>query len=171
MTVDVSASAQTLNISDASLGNAANNEEIQALPSETRNVPDLLSLQPGCFICHRRLPYSRSGSVNGGRSDQGNVTNDGVGRQRSGWEVWPSPWVLRQTQDSIEEFRVTTGGYQCRRRAVVGRTDQAMVTKSGTNRFHGAAVRVSSSHVYGSRMTGSTSRQRPTAARRTCRAS
>ena len=47
VTVDVSASAQTLNTTDASLGNSADNAEIQALPSETRNVPDLLSLQPG----------------------------------------------------------------------------------------------------------------------------
>ena len=45
--IDVSAAAQTLNTSDASLGGAADNALIQALPSETRNVPDLLSLQPG----------------------------------------------------------------------------------------------------------------------------
>jgi hypothetical protein len=47
VTVDVSAAAQTLNTTDASLGNSADNALIQALPSETRNVPDLLSLQPG----------------------------------------------------------------------------------------------------------------------------
>ena len=39
VTVDVSAAAQTLNTSDASLGNSADNAVIQALPSETRNVP------------------------------------------------------------------------------------------------------------------------------------
>jgi len=47
VTVDVSAAAQTLNVTDASLGSSADNALIQALPSETRNVPDLLSLQPG----------------------------------------------------------------------------------------------------------------------------
>ncbi len=45
--LDVTAEAQTLNTTDASLGNSTNNATIQALPSETRNVPDLLSLQPG----------------------------------------------------------------------------------------------------------------------------
>ncbi len=45
--VNVSAEAQTLNTTDASLGNSMGNTLIQALPSETRNVPDLLSLQPG----------------------------------------------------------------------------------------------------------------------------
>ena len=45
--VNVTAAAQTLNTTDASLGNSTNNATIQALPSETRNVPDILSLQPG----------------------------------------------------------------------------------------------------------------------------
>ena len=45
--VNVSAGAQTLNTTDASLGNSMDNVLIQALPSEGRNVPDLLSLQPG----------------------------------------------------------------------------------------------------------------------------
>jgi hypothetical protein len=136
VTVDVSGSAQTLNTTDASLGNAANNELIQALPSETRNVPDLLSLQPGVLY----LPTtndSRSGSVNGGRSDQGNVTLDGVddNDQVNGFAF---TGVLRETQDSIEEFRVTTGDAN----ADSGRSSGAqvsMVTKSGTNKFHGAA--------------------------------
>ncbi|MGB7547373.1 MAG: TonB-dependent receptor [Terracidiphilus sp.] len=136
VTVDVSATAQTLNTTDASLGSSADNAQIQALPSETRNVPDLLSLQPGVLY----LPTagdSRSGSVNGGRSDQGNVTLDGVddNDQVNGYAF---TGVLRQTQDSIEEFRVTTGSAN----ADSGRSSGAqvsMVTKSGTNKFHGAA--------------------------------
>lgn len=140
ITVDVSAAAQTLNTTDASLGNSAGTTEIQALPSETRNVPDLLSLQPGVLY----LPVqssgagdSRSGAVNGGRSDQGNITVDGVddNDQVNGFAF---TGVLRQTQDSIEEFRVTTGAAN----ADSGRSSGAqvsMVTKSGTNKFHGAA--------------------------------
>jgi hypothetical protein len=136
VTVDVSAAAQTLNTSDASLGSSADNAEIQALPSETRNVPDLLALQPGVLY----LPSStdsRSGAVNGGRSDQGNVTIDGVddNDQVNGYAF---NGVLRQTQDSIEEFRVTTGDAN----ADSGRSSGAqisMVTKSGTNKCHGAA--------------------------------
>jgi len=138
VTVDVSASAQTLNVTDASLGNSASNELIQALPSETRNVPDLLSLQPGVLY----LPTmgggdSRSGAVNGGRSDQGNITLDGVddNDQVAGFAF---TGVLRETQDSVEEFRVTTSSSN----ADEGRSSGAqvsMVTKSGTNKFHGAA--------------------------------
>ena len=141
VTVDVSASAQTLNTSDASLGNSANNAEIQALPSETRNVPDLLALQPGVLYIAPSTSGtptdSRSGAVNGGRSDQGNVTIDGIddNDQVNGYAF---DGVLRQTQDSIEEFRVTTGDAN----ADAGRSSGAqisMVTKSGTNKYHGAA--------------------------------
>jgi hypothetical protein len=137
ITVDVSGTTQTLNTSDASLGNAADSTEIQALPSETRNVPDLLSLQPGVLYLPPTITDSRSGSVNGGRSDQGNVTIDGVddNDQVGGFAF---TGVLRETQDSIEEFRVTTGGAN----ADAGRSSGAqisMVTKSGTNKFHGAA--------------------------------
>ena len=140
VTVDVSAEAQTLNISDASLGNATGNVTIQALPSEERNIPDLLSVQPGVMF----LPASkvgandpRSGAVNGGRSDQGNVTIDGIddNDQVNGYAF---TGVLRQTQDSIEEFRVVTGNAN----ADSGRSSGAqvsMVTKSGSNKFHGAA--------------------------------
>ena len=39
VTVDVSAGAQTLNTTDATLGNSMDNTLIQAIPSETRNVP------------------------------------------------------------------------------------------------------------------------------------
>lgn len=135
-TVDVSDTAQTLNTTDASLGNSANNALIQALPSETRNVPDLLSLQPGVLYLPNTYD-SRSGAVNGGRSDQGNVTLDGVddNDQVAGFSF---TGVLRETQDSIEEFRVTTGDAN----SDAGRSSGAqisMVTKSGTNRFHGAA--------------------------------
>lgn len=137
VTVDVSAVAQTLNTSDASIGNSQDNRLIQAIPSETRNVPDLLSLQPGVLYLPQTVTDSRSGAVNGARSDQGNVTLDGVddNDQVSGFAF---NGVLRETQDSVEEFRVTTGNAN----ADAGRSSGAqvsLVTKSGTNKFHGAA--------------------------------
>jgi len=139
--VDVTAAAQSLNTTDASLGGSKDNALIQALPSETRNVPDLLSLQPGVLALppptNPALADSRSGAVNGGRSDQGNITVDGVddNDQVRGLAFFG---VLRETQDSIEEFRVTTGSAN----ADQGRSSGAqvsLVTKSGTNAFHGAA--------------------------------
>jgi Carboxypeptidase regulatory-like domain/TonB dependent receptor len=142
--VNVSAEAQTLNTTDASLGNSEDNALIQALPSETRNVPDLLSLQPGVLY----LPNmgasesnpggdSRSGAVNGVRSDQGNVTMDGIddNDQVFGYAF---TGVLRETQDSVEEFRVTTANSNSDEGRSAG-AQVSLVTKSGTNKFHGSA--------------------------------
>ena len=141
-TVDVSGEAATLNTSDASIGNAVNNATIQALPMEGRNVTDLLSLQPGVLYLGRQTTDqqdqdSRSGSVAGARSDQTNVTLDGLddNDQQNGYAF---TGVLRSTLDSTEEFRVTTTSSN----ADAGRSSGAqvtLVTKSGTNKFHGAA--------------------------------
>jgi hypothetical protein len=135
--VDVTEAAQTLNTTDASLGGSTDNATIQALPSEERNVPDLLSLQPGVLFLPADSNSSRSGAVNGGRSDQGNITIDGIddNDQVNGYAF---QGVLRETQDSVEEFRVTTSNAD----ADAGRSSGAQVsllTKSGTNKFHGAA--------------------------------
>lgn len=142
--VNVSAEAQTLNTTDASLGGSMDNALIQALPSETRNVPDLLSLEPGVLY----LPTmgasesnpggdSRSGAVNGIRSDQGNVTVDGVddNDQVFGYAF---TGVLRETQDSVEEFRVATSNTNSDEGRSAG-AQVSLITKSGTNKFHGGA--------------------------------
>jgi Carboxypeptidase regulatory-like domain len=138
--VEVSDIAQTVNTTDATIGNAVSNSTIQALPIEGRNVPDLLSLQPGVVYLNSRATNpdqdSRSGAVSGARSDQSNVTLDGVDNndQRQGYAF---TGVLRSTLDSVEEFRVTTTNSN----ADSGRSSGAqvtLVTKSGTNKFHGS---------------------------------
>ncbi len=138
-TVNVSAEAQTLNRIDATIGNAFNSQTIEALPSEGRNVPDLLSLQPGVLYLGRNVDQqsdSRSGVVNGARSDQTNVTLDGLddNNQEQGLAF---TGVLRPTLDSTEEYRVATTNAN----ADSGRSSGAqvsIVTRSGTNAFHGS---------------------------------
>jgi len=105
---------------------------------EGRNVPDLLSLQPGVVYLGRQVNQdqdSRSGAVSGARSDQANVTLDGADNndQRQSYAF---QGVLRSTLDSVEEFRVTTTNGN----ADSGRSSGAqvtLVTKSGTNNLHG----------------------------------
>ncbi len=139
-TVDVSSAAQTLNTTDATLGDSVGNSTIQALPMEGRDPLALLTLQPGVLYLgnpdENNTIDSRSGSVSGGRSDQGNVTLDGMddNDQLNGTAF---TGVLRSTLDSTEEFRVTTSNGN----ADSGRSSGAqisLVTKSGTNAFHGA---------------------------------
>ena len=106
---------------------------------EGRNVPDLLSLQPGVLYLGRVINQntdSRSGAVAGARSDQSNVTLDGLddNDQTNGFAF---TGVLRSTLDSTQEFRVTTTNAN----ANAGRSSGAqvsLITKSGTNKFHGS---------------------------------
>ncbi len=137
--VNVSAEAETLNTTDATMGDAVNNATIEALPMEGRNVPDLLSLQPGVLYLGHNVNAnfdSRSGASSGSRSDQGNVTLDGLD-DNSQIQGYAFTGVLRSTLDSVEEFRVTTTGSN----ADTGRSSGAqvnMVTRSGTNQIHGS---------------------------------
>ncbi len=128
-----------LNTTDASLGNVFTTQQIPALPLEGRNVLLLLSLQPGVGYLGSQAGNSgndtRSGSVNGARSDQSNVTLDGieVNDENFGYSF---DSVLGVTQDAVSEFRVTTSNAE----ADAGRGtggEIAMVTKSGTNQLHG----------------------------------
>lgn len=139
--LEVTAEGAHVNTADATLGNAFNEHQVTNLPLEGRNVPDLLSLQAGvAYLGNRpdvdRNVDTRSGAVNGARSDQSNVTLDGVdvNDQVSG-SAFTS--VLPVTLDSVQEFRVTTSNSN----ADAGRSSGAqvaLVTKSGTNNFHGS---------------------------------
>ncbi len=139
-TVEVSAQAVALNTTDASLGNAFNENQMKELPLEGRNVPDLLSLQPGVAFPNNRDDDpafdTRKGAVNGARSDQSNVTVDGVQVNDEGGHAFTS--VLPVTLDSVQEFRVTTSNYNADQGSTSG-GQVAMVTKSGTNVIHGSA--------------------------------
>jgi hypothetical protein len=130
-----------LNTNDATIGNTFESRRIEELPLNARNIVGLLSLQPG---------VTRLGEVNGGRRDQANITLDGVdvNEQQTGLDpingsttVTPGDAfasVLRVTPDSVQEFRVTTSAPN----ADQGRSSGAqvsLVTKSGTNDFHGSA--------------------------------
>ena len=136
--ISVQADNTALNTTDATVGDALNGTTVQELPSEGRNVPDLLSLQPGVLYLGHNINAnfdSRSGAVAGARSDQGNVTLDGVDNndQVNGYAF---TGVLRSTLDSVDEFRVVTTGTN----ADSGRSSGAqvnVVTRSGSNQFHG----------------------------------
>jgi len=140
-TVEVSAQAVTMNTTDATLGIAFDENQVKQLPMEGRNVPDLLSLQAGVLYTGNRSDINvdidtRNGAVNGARSDQSNISLDGMPVNDSGGHAFKS--VLPVTLDSVQEFRVTTTNYNADQGGSSG-AQVALVTKSGTNAFHGSA--------------------------------
>ncbi|HLL14635.1 MAG TPA: TonB-dependent receptor [Pyrinomonadaceae bacterium] len=138
VTVASNANEALLNTQDATLGNNFVSQQITQLPLEARNIASLLTLQPG---------VTRTGYVAGARSDQSNVTLDGVdineaqnnqiGSVDSSSDTNPSSGtVLRLNAEAIEEFRVTTVNAN----AQAGRSSGAqisLITKGGSNDFRG----------------------------------
>jgi hypothetical protein len=141
--VEVTAQTPLLNTTDASLGQSMGTSEIRSLPLQEGNVVQLLSLQPGVVYTTNRKDLdqvnnpndTRSGAVNGERSDQSNVTLDGVDVNDQG-NGYAFTSVLPVTVDSVHEFRVTTSNYDAQQGRSAG-AEVALVTSSGTNNFHG----------------------------------
>jgi hypothetical protein len=154
--VNVEADVVRLNTVDAAVGNAFNETQVRQLPLQTRNVVELLSLQPG---------VTPTGEVLGSRRDQNNITLDGVDvndnqnsglgglgtrtntalpgfNGQSGTSGFDRPAgfnaALPVPLDSVQEFRVTVGGEGAEQGRSSG-GQVTLITKSGTNQLHGSA--------------------------------
>lgn len=127
-TVVVSGAGESaLDTADATIGNVISSREVTDLPIQERlNPASLMQLQPG---------VNDAGSITGARSDQGNITLDGidVNDQETG-QAFSSTTPI--SVDSVQEIRTITAGET----ADYGRSSGGMInleTKGGTNNFHG----------------------------------
>lgn len=125
--VNVMAEVAVVNTENASVGNPFTETQVKEIPLQTRNVVELLSIEPG---------VAPGGQVLGARPDQNNVLLDGVdvndNQGKDGFNA-----VLPIPLDSVQEFRTTVAGIG----ADMGRSaggQVAIVTKSGSNSFHGS---------------------------------
>jgi len=147
-TVTVSEQVAPLNTSDASIGRPISGNELAALPTLDMNPAGLLGLQTGVAYIPSQGDHpggyggtsdqdGRSGAVNGARSDQSNVTLDGidVNDPEKGFAFTS---VLRTPQDALEEFRTTTTSYDADSGGRSSSAQVQLVTKSGTNNLHGS---------------------------------
>lgn len=139
-TIEVIAAAPIVNTSNPELGRTVENREIVNLPIVNRNVYALLDLTPGVQRNDNSIvlgyPEQRTlinGGVDGGAGSVNYFLDGGVnitGLRNTG-NILPNP-------DAIQEFRVQTNNYN----AEYGRFASGVVnvlTKSGTNEFHGSA--------------------------------
>ena len=135
----------TLNTEDATIGDVMDETKIKSLPLYARNPVALLALQPGVTLTGGsdldQVSFGggggdmRDGTVNGVRSNQMNVTLDGGdNNDQQNHDAFAS--ALPVTLDSLQEFRVTTGQANSDEGGASG-AQVALVTKSGTNEFHG----------------------------------
>ena len=126
----------SLNTTDASIGHVIETRQVEDLPIEVRtNAARLLALQPGV----QADPNSSDtlyGSVTGARADQQNITLDGLDvMDETIGQAFTT--VGRAPVDSVQEVRTIVGNGD----TSYGRSSSAqveIVTKSGTNNFHGS---------------------------------
>jgi len=147
VTVISSAAENLINRDDGTLGNNFVNQQITQLPLEARSPLALVTLQPG---------VTKEGYVAGARTDQSNVTLDGIDINDaqtnaitldipSGNVTGPNAQltpaqshpVIRLNAEAIEEFRVTTVNANASQGRSSG-AQIALVTKGGSNDWHGA---------------------------------
>ena len=137
--VDVTSEAPLVDTSSTQLGAVVNNRSVNELPLNARDTYQFLQLQPGV-----QSQLGSSGGTFYGSSDAGAVSvNGGRGRSNNfsvnggdANDAFVNLPTVEPTPDAIEEFRVISNTFD----AEYGRNSGAVVnvvTKSGTNQWHG----------------------------------
>jgi hypothetical protein len=137
--VEVSSEAPLVDTTSTQLGAVVNDRAISELPLNARDTYQFLQLQPGVMSTvgsSNSIVYGsdRAGavSVNGGRGRSNNFSVNGGDAN----DLFVNLPTVQPSPDSIEEFRVLTNTFD----AEYGRNSGSVVnvvTKSGTNSFHG----------------------------------
>ena len=137
--VDVTSEAPLVDTSTTQLGAVVNNRSVNELPLNARDSYQFLQLQPGVQSqlgssggTFYGSDSSGAVSVNGGRDRANNFSVNG-GDANDQFVNLPT---IQPTPDAIEEFRVISNTFD----AEYGRNSGAVVnvvTKSGTNQWHG----------------------------------
>ena len=136
-TVEVTSQAPLVDTTSTQLGTVVNDRAISQLPLNERDTYQFLSLQPGVSSqTGADLYYGSSNvgsvSVNGGRGRANNFSVNGGDAN----DMFVNLPTVQPSPDTVEEFRIITNTFD----AEYGRNSGSVVnvvTKSGTNQFHG----------------------------------
>jgi hypothetical protein len=136
-TVDVSAAPVQVEATSTQLGDVIGSMKMTELPLNGRNYTDLMGLQAGVVPVPSGQATGDFGfggnlSVNGAREDANAFFINGAPVE----EAWGNSAAVAPTLDSIQEFRVLTNSFDAEYGHFAGSVVN-VVTKSGTNGFHG----------------------------------
>ena len=138
-TVEVTSEAPQVDTNSTQLGAVVNDRSVNELPLNTRDTYQFLQLQPGV-----QSQLGSSGSLFFGSDNAGSVSVNGGRTRANNFSVnggdandqFVNLPTIQPTPDSVDEFRVITNSFD----AEYGRNSGSVVnviTKSGTNSFHG----------------------------------
>lgn len=136
--VEVSSSAPLINTTSADLGTVVDNRFIQSMPLAGRQPLSLVSLAAGITPVNTSAGGQSSTNfvANGVRNSTSDVLLDGMSLTNVEQNSGITNLEYQPSVDVVEEFKVQTNFFS----AEFGNTGGAvvnMVTKSGTNEFHG----------------------------------
>ncbi len=132
-TVTVEAAAAVLATDRASLSQTIESRAVSELPVAGRNVWALAATTPGVQAGNTSdIGFSFRGA--GQRNIQNNMTLDGISSSSNLLAMTS----MRPIQDAVEEVQVQTGSTSAEYGSYLG-VHVNVVTKSGTNQFHGSA--------------------------------
>jgi hypothetical protein len=138
--VQVTADAQLIQSTVTSLGKTVSEREVLDLPLNGRNFtqlgllqPGVVPLTPGLAEAGGSLRAGQAYAVNGQRPESNNFLIDGA----NNFNGVDGGFVLKPPVDAITEFRILTHNASAEFGQSLGSTTN-IITRSGTNRFHGA---------------------------------
>ena len=138
--LEVNADAQLIQGTVTSLGKTVTEREVLDLPLNGRNFtqlgllqPGVVPLTPGLSEAGGSLRAGQSYAVNGQRPESNNFLIDGA----NNFNGVDGGFVLKPPVDAITEFRILTHNANAEFGNALGSTTN-IITRSGTNRFHGA---------------------------------
>lgn len=131
--VEVRGTTPLLQTENSTFGAVIDRQKILELPLNGRNFVQLALLVPGVNTGQPGAGRGGGISIGGTRSEQNSFQLDGV----SNTDQWDSGIAFRPSVESIEEFKIEVSNYSAEfGRGAGGQIN--VVTKSGTNTFHGA---------------------------------
>lgn len=140
-TVSVTAEAPLVNTTSGSLGGLVNTDQMANLPLNGRNFSDLILLEPGITNNNNKGAGGSTNGLtfvsNGATLYSNNYLIDGtsMNQQYGGSAAGASGNTLGV--EGIEEYKVVTNSFSAEYGMTMG-SQMLIVTKSGTNTFHGS---------------------------------
>ena len=146
--VQVTATVDALNRSNGEIGGVVETPQIRELPLDGRNWATLMTLAPGAI--NTGDGAQRSIRFNGHSLDDSNFTFDGIDTSGVQEQTQKADTRLNVSLDSMSEFRVSSAVYTAETGAAGG-AQINVVSKTGSNDFHGSLFEFLRNNVLDSR--------------------
>jgi hypothetical protein len=149
-TITVTTGGVQLDTDTSEIAQIVTQKQVEQLPLNGRNFINLLFIGEGAVQTTGEMGQMRQGegnaiSINGARPESNNYTLDGITNTDTALQT---PAVIL-SQDAIQEFKVQSETYSAEYGFSANQVN--LISKSGTNQFHGTAFEFNRNNAYDAR--------------------